>query len=205
MHRPSIATIEREKRAVELRKAGLDYRTIASQLGLKSASSAHQIVQRALQRTLREAGTEQVRDFEGDRLDRLQTAVWGRAMQGDIPAVNAVLRIMERRARLFGLDAPVVVQATVETFDGTTLDEAVSRLANLARSQKVIATTGKEVQDGESSETGARQLGMASSQASRPVRSGEVRRVGDSDVDELQPVRDDHRFGDSEVVATGGN
>lgn len=154
--------VEREKRAVELRKAGLDYRTIAHQLGFNDPKWAYRLVQRALDRTLREAGTEQIRDFEGDRLDKLQAAVWPRALQGDIPAVNAVLRIMERRARLFGLDAPVQVQATVETFDGSTLDDAVLRLANLARSQKVVATTGKEVDDGEGSETGTWELGVAS-------------------------------------------
>lgn len=140
-----IATVEKDKQAVELRKAGLSYTEIATRLGYKSAGSAWQRVQRALDQTLREAGTEQIRDFEGDRLDRLQAAVWGRAVQGDIPAVNAVLRIMERRARLFGLDAPVVVQATVEHLDVSQLDSEMARLIDLARSQKAINTTATEV------------------------------------------------------------
>jgi hypothetical protein len=40
------------------------------------------------------------------RLERLHAAVWPQAIRGDVNAVDRVLRIMERRARLLGLDAP---------------------------------------------------------------------------------------------------
>jgi len=50
-----------------------------------------------------------VRALELERCDRLQAAVWPAATQGDVAAVAAVLRIMERRARYLGLDAPVLV------------------------------------------------------------------------------------------------
>jgi hypothetical protein len=46
-------------------------------------------------------------------------ALWPAAMRGDVTAVTGLLRIMERRAKLLGLDAPVKVDskidATVET------------------------------------------------------------------------------------------
>jgi len=51
-----------------------------------------------------------MRQTEGARLDRMQRAVWPAAISGDIKAGAQVLRIMERRARLFGLDAPTKVE-----------------------------------------------------------------------------------------------
>tara|TARA_R100000329_G_scaffold96224_1_gene79889 strand:+ start:1345 stop:1797 length:453 start_codon:yes stop_codon:yes gene_type:complete len=45
--------------------------------------------------------------LELERLDHLTNAVWPDAMGGNDKAVNSVLRIMERRSKLIGLDAPV--------------------------------------------------------------------------------------------------
>lgn len=125
-YKPEI--IEKERKALELRRAGVSYDVIAQQLGWSNGSGAWQAVQRAMRRTLRDAGTEQVRDQELDRLDRMQQAVWSRALQGDLPAVGTVLRIMERRSRLLGLDAPVTAQIQVEHFDGNSIDAEVARL-----------------------------------------------------------------------------
>ena len=38
------------------------------------------------------------------RLDKLQEAIFDKAMEGDLQAVATILRIMERRARLLDLD-----------------------------------------------------------------------------------------------------
>ena len=52
-------------------------------------------------------------------LDRMQKAVWVNAVvNGDLDAIKTVLRIMDRRARLFGLDAPVKLRV-----DETMTDE----------------------------------------------------------------------------------
>lgn len=48
-----------------------------------------------------------LRQLEADRMDALLSAVWPKAIGGDLYAVYAALRIAERRAKLFGLDAPV--------------------------------------------------------------------------------------------------
>jgi hypothetical protein len=61
---------------------------------------------------------DEVRKQELDRIDRLQVAVWNRALKGDDKAINTVLRLMERRARLLGLDAAQRVQAEVVSYDG---------------------------------------------------------------------------------------
>ena len=49
----------------------------------------------------------------------MTVALWPAAMRGDVTAVTGLLRIMERRAKLLGLDAPVKSAAQVEgTFTG---------------------------------------------------------------------------------------
>jgi hypothetical protein len=48
-----------------------------------------------------------VRHLELERLDDLLLPVWGRARLGELEAVLVVLKIMERRARLLGLDSPM--------------------------------------------------------------------------------------------------
>ena len=40
---------------------------------------------------------------EGARLDALQQALWAKAMEGDLPAAAAVVRIIQTRCRLYGL------------------------------------------------------------------------------------------------------
>jgi hypothetical protein len=102
-HTPSAETIAREQHALELRRAGLSYQKIADEIGLHNRGDAHKIVKRALGRTLQEPAAE-IRELEADRLDRLQAAVWTRALKGDLGAFDRVLRTMERRARLLGLD-----------------------------------------------------------------------------------------------------
>ena len=41
-------------------------------------------------------------------------AVWARASTGDLDAIDTVLKIQQRRARLFGLDRPVRIDVDLE-------------------------------------------------------------------------------------------
>ena len=91
-------------RAVELVAEGKTYEEVARAVGFTNRGSAHRAVYKALNE--REAeGVEILRAIELDRLDRLQVSLWDRALSGDAVAVNAVLRIIEARARLLGLSA----------------------------------------------------------------------------------------------------
>ncbi|MFE6872574.1 hypothetical protein ACFVFS_39285 [Kitasatospora sp. NPDC057692] len=50
---------------------------------------------------------EELRALEDARLDRMFLVAYRRAVRdGDLPAIDRALRIMERRARLLGLDRP---------------------------------------------------------------------------------------------------
>jgi len=102
-HVPSAEVIAKETQVLELRRAGMSFDAIATQVGLADRGSAHKAYKRGLARTLQQPAAE-VRELEADRLDRLQVAVWAKALRGDLQAVDRVLRISERRARLLGLD-----------------------------------------------------------------------------------------------------
>ncbi|HQW74851.1 MAG TPA: hypothetical protein PLG46_12230 [Ornithinibacter sp.] len=100
---PTEEQLATERRVLELRRAGVDYRTIAQQVGYANPSSAKRAVDRALARAVTPVADE-VRVLEADRLDRLQLAHWRKALQGDPVATRIVLDIMCRRAELLGLD-----------------------------------------------------------------------------------------------------
>ena len=100
---PELA--EKERLALEFRKAGFDYPTIAQKLGYANHTGALKAVQRALKRTLREPAAD-VRALEVSRLDDMHAGLWDRAKRGDTFSVDRVLKIQERRAQLLGLDAP---------------------------------------------------------------------------------------------------
>lgn len=98
-----LADRERQTRAVAMRAAGHTYADIADALGYSSADTARKSVAGLLDRVESDAADE-LRTLEGRRLDMLQAAVWPSALEGHLPAVDRVIRISERRARLFGLD-----------------------------------------------------------------------------------------------------
>lgn len=102
-----VNALDRQLKALELRKAGASYRAIAAQLGY-SLTGAYKAVDKALTATLSEAA-EPLRTLELERLDAMQVALWPQARQGNQGAVDRILRIMERRAKLLGLDAPTQV------------------------------------------------------------------------------------------------
>lgn len=113
-----VTAIQRQQRAVELRRAGYSYREIGKAIGI-GTTSAHRLVTRAVVET-RKAIAEDVnemRALELSRLDALLGGLWADARRGHLGAIDRVLRIMERRAKLLGLDAPLKGARTSSTAD----------------------------------------------------------------------------------------
>lgn len=100
-----IRAAERQARVLELAKAGYAFREIAAKVGYTNPGAAHNAFRAALKATLRPAGAE-YRKVELQRLDEMHKPLWARAQDGDLQAQAQVLRLMERRAALLGLDAP---------------------------------------------------------------------------------------------------
>lgn len=109
----ALVALQRQQQAVELRRAGRSYREIARQVGI-GVASAHRLVAGAIaevRATVAEDVAE-LRALELSRLDGMLGGLWPQARCGNLGAVDRVLKIMERRAKLLGLDAPVKVART---------------------------------------------------------------------------------------------
>lgn len=147
---PSIESAKRDAEAARLRAEGKTYDFISDTLKFGGKGNARRAVQRALVAVVQEAGDE-LRALEVERMNRLLDTAWqimerphyahsaGRLIlmeddQGkahpvvdDAPslmAMDRILKIMERRAKLLGLDAPV--RHEVLTIDA--IDQELARL-----------------------------------------------------------------------------
>src|ERR1039457_2641713 len=149
--RRSIETMERDAQAVELRRRHLNYRQICAQMGY-SESAACQAVQRGLADHAAEP-SEAVKQMELDRLDDIARGFQrvfatrhyvvsvgsGRVVMDPknpsepladdgpvIAAGLALLRVMERRAKYLGIDAPT--RSRVEVITADVIESEIARL-----------------------------------------------------------------------------
>lgn len=102
-----IRAAENRARAVEYRKMGMSYQAIGDQLHI-SAPAVYKTVRKAMQavKVEQDQDAEIIKAMEYENLDRLQLAAWPGAMKGNHLLIDRILKIMERRAKLMGLDAP---------------------------------------------------------------------------------------------------
>ena len=105
--RNGVATRTTAKNVLKLRKMGLDAQQISGELDMP-LDRVKNIISNALKALAKEmrGQAEQIRSLELTRLDELQTAIWADCMGGKLTAIDRVLKIMERRSKLVGLDAP---------------------------------------------------------------------------------------------------
>lgn len=108
-----IAEKERRARALTLRRAGLTYEQVAEEIRAAYPELRSYTKQRAhddvkvLLDGLSLTPARGLLEEELDRLLAMQVALWSRAMNGQLGAVDRILRIMERRSKYLGLDAPI--------------------------------------------------------------------------------------------------
>lgn len=97
--------------ATGLRLAGASWDEIAETLDFDSAAEARRAVMADLAVLGGDAdGRSALRDVEGERLNRLLRSVWVKALDPQNPehlqAVRTAVSLIDRRAKLYGLDAP---------------------------------------------------------------------------------------------------
>lgn len=120
-------------KCMSLRVLGMSYAEIAKQTGI-SRQGAYKAVQTALDEiraSYRETAAE-VLELELDRLDEMTRALSGKVGYGDPQAVTAALRVMDRRAKLLGLDAPTKIAPTDPSGDNPYLAASDEELRALA-------------------------------------------------------------------------
>jgi len=121
----NIAAIKRKARIFSLRESGLSYGKILAVLQSEmleelpkhySERHVYSDVQSVLQ-VMRDTVSEsllEVAVLESQRLDVMLNALWPQVESGSTKAIDTALHVMDRRAKLLGLDAAIRVDWRVE-------------------------------------------------------------------------------------------
>lgn len=136
------------QRTLDLRAAGATFQQIADALGYSDRSAARKAFHRALDAEVA-IGAEQretLRQQQQYRLEQMLRAVWPNALRGDVKAQERVLRILERQARLLGLDAPVNLRVS----DGldAEIEAMLEEMQRLAEQQAAAALQSRLTAEG---------------------------------------------------------
>jgi hypothetical protein len=136
----------RDAKVFELRIQGFTFEQIAQEAGFSGPSGAWQAYQRVKGQMVFEP-IDELRQLELMRLDAVQHALWDRAINGDLPAVNCVLKIMDLRAKLFGLYKPEKFEVKKWDFPTTDIDAEVQRIVTIMneREDEFMARRAEEV------------------------------------------------------------
>lgn len=141
---PLHETIEKERQVLELRLQHATWKQIAERVGYASAGAAFNAYKRALVRTLQEPA-EEIRAQERERLDRLAQYWFPKAFDPNDTdlaktAGMMMLQIMDKRAKLLGLQTTVVKQDISITEGGNEFNERVKELAYLVARNRTDAS-----------------------------------------------------------------
>ena len=146
-----VALFEKENQVLKYRKGGLTFDAIAEKLGYANESSARAAFKRAIERTRDDALAAEGRELHRLRLETALTAIWDRVLNGDLKAIAMMLRILERDAKLHGLDMPVKTEVEVTNYDGNLLRQRTREIVSAIRE---VRESENRLGDG-SSQTGA--------------------------------------------------
>jgi len=93
--------------ALTLRIKGLSFEDIGAKLGI-ARSTAHGYVIEALEQRAAENAEKaaELRELESERMDAAIKSIYPKVEKGDLAAIDRLVRLADRRARFYGLDAP---------------------------------------------------------------------------------------------------
>lgn len=131
-----LALIERRELFFDEYKKGLSYRQIAKKFKVSHMMVAHDV--RSYLMDHRIIGIQNVSEYRQVQMERIQTAfgaIWPSVVKGNMGAVTVMVRLMEREAKLLGLDAPTKVDIR-------------ARIEALAREDGVNPTEALEIAEG---------------------------------------------------------
>lgn len=124
----AIGSAERVGAALALRKQGYDYATIGEALDPPvSRQAAHKMVASALQALVTDSA-EELRSLMAGRLEDLLVGLWPFALKGDGEAIGNVLRILDRQAKLFGLDKAGKVEVSGRDGEPLKVETTIRRI-----------------------------------------------------------------------------
>lgn len=156
----------RDRQVLELRRAGVTFDVIAEQLKFRDVATAHASFLRALSGTL-PAPRDEAKRLELDRLDRLQTTLWPKALRGDLQAVDRLVTAAQERVRIVSTDPLPLTEerGPIETATSEECDRLRTAAPALAAAALVLARVVDEHRaDPNATATAARELRMTMSQ-----------------------------------------
>lgn len=131
-------------RAYQLRVAGKSWWDISEELRITEEAASTLVAERirAAAQLVDEGSRRTLLATELDRLDALQAAVWPQAMAGETKSVEAALKVIDRRARLLGLDAESgsITQSNTIVVPGSTSDYVAALRAIATDDRRQIAS-----------------------------------------------------------------
>jgi predicted transcriptional regulator len=129
----------RRVRALELRIQGQPFRAIGRELGVSHARVVQYVQQSLAALAAQEQAHAQAqRQLDLERIDRALAGVMPKAEAGDAAAVQSLCRLLERRAKLLGLDAPTRSVVAGDPEAPITV-AAVSQLSDEERAARIEA------------------------------------------------------------------
>jgi hypothetical protein len=124
---------DREMKVWQYRVAGATFDQIAKKLDYADESGARAAFKRYVNRTKDEALTNEIRDLHKERLEVALLAIWPDVEKGDLDAIKVMLKILERDAKMFGVDMPVKTEVEVTTYDGNLLRQRTREIVTAIR------------------------------------------------------------------------
>ncbi|AMO58243.1 hypothetical protein GZ77_21175 [Endozoicomonas montiporae] len=119
-----ISNNELRRKALDLRTIGLSYQQIADQLGV-SKSAAHRAVVKSLEalqeETKKLAKLNKTLDLQ--RLELIIREAMKLSLKGDLQAMDRVMKAIDRRAKIYGFEAPQKISQT--TPEGEEIQQGV--------------------------------------------------------------------------------
>jgi hypothetical protein len=140
------ATGQLDTEALRLRSSNLTYEEIGRRMGCNKTTALRRC-ERALGEIPRETA-DSYRKLEDMRLDELSCVLWPLVMAGNLRAIDRLLSISKRRAKLWGLDAapPSRSRKKRQTayFSTEQNDEEVARLTRALAESRAVEERAKE-------------------------------------------------------------
>src|SRR5262245_6416294 len=139
-----LLAAQRRAEIVRLRVEGRTLQAIADEIGL-SRSAVHESLTNELKKLAdrSQEAAAAYRELTLARLEALFAAVWPKVQDGHVPSVNAAVSILDRQAKLLGLDAPARQETTL-TVEHMTDAELIAEARKLGLPIPSVLEAGPE-------------------------------------------------------------
>lgn len=132
-----ILAVEKQRRAMNLRRAGMTWADIAEEVGYSSAAGACRAVRSAIHHTIQETGDE-FKTLQLERLNHMLLVLWPKVNAGDERAISVAIGVMDKMDRIKGTEHPSQIEhhhqhdGAVLVIEGNT-DDYIAGMEAMAR------------------------------------------------------------------------